>query len=74
MSIVNTSEFNAVFRHAKATLMLRSIIATRARTSPDPSWITAAEVGDACAWLLTPQGRLTAGSIVTLNQKPSTEK
>jgi NAD(P)-dependent dehydrogenase (short-subunit alcohol dehydrogenase family) len=55
------------------TLMLRSIIATRARPSPDPSWITAAEVGDACAWLLTPQGRLTAGSIVTLNQKTPAE-
>lgn len=55
------------------TLMLRSIIATRARRSTDPSWVTAAEVGDACAWLFTPQGRLTAGSIVTLNQKPPVE-
>lgn len=51
------------------TLMLRSIIATRARPSPDPRWITAAEVGDACAWLFTAQGRLTAGSVVTLNQR-----
>lgn len=55
------------------TLMLRSIIATRARPTVDPSWITAAEVGEACAWLFTPQGRLTAGSITTLNPKPPIE-
>jgi NAD(P)-dependent dehydrogenase (short-subunit alcohol dehydrogenase family) len=53
------------------TLMLRSMIVTRARPAHDPSWITASEVGEACAWLFTPQGRLTAGGTVTLNQKPS---
>jgi NAD(P)-dependent dehydrogenase (short-subunit alcohol dehydrogenase family) len=51
------------------TLMLKSIIATRARPNADPSWITAREVGEACAWLLTPQGRMTAGSTLTLNPK-----
>jgi NAD(P)-dependent dehydrogenase (short-subunit alcohol dehydrogenase family) len=51
------------------TLMLRSIIATRARPKHDPSWITASEVGDACAWLFTAQGRMTAGSVLTLNEK-----
>jgi NAD(P)-dependent dehydrogenase (short-subunit alcohol dehydrogenase family) len=49
------------------TLMLRSIIATRARANSHPSWITAREVGEACVWLLTPQGRMTAGSTLTLN-------
>jgi NAD(P)-dependent dehydrogenase (short-subunit alcohol dehydrogenase family) len=53
------------------TLMLRSIIATRARPKHDPSWITAAEVGEACAWLFTDQGRMTAGSMLTLNPKPT---
>ncbi len=53
------------------TLMLRSIIATRARPKHDPSWITAAEVGEACAWLFTEQGRMTAGSVLTLNPKPT---
>jgi NAD(P)-dependent dehydrogenase (short-subunit alcohol dehydrogenase family) len=55
-------------------LMLLSIIATRARTNPDPSWVTAREVGEKCAWLfadealenVTPSGAvhetiLTAG-------------
>jgi NAD(P)-dependent dehydrogenase (short-subunit alcohol dehydrogenase family) len=51
------------------TLMLRSIIATRARPKHDPRWITASEVGDACAWLFTEQGRMTAGSVLTLNEK-----
>jgi NAD(P)-dependent dehydrogenase (short-subunit alcohol dehydrogenase family) len=53
------------------TLMLRSVIATRARQAPQAHWITASEVGDACAWLLTAQGRLTAGSVVTLSEKQS---
>ncbi|MDX2211318.1 MAG: SDR family oxidoreductase [Sphingopyxis sp.] len=52
------------------TLMLRSIIVTRARGAHDPSWITAGEVGDACAWMFTEQGRLTAGSMVQLGPKP----
>ncbi|MGL5839125.1 MAG: SDR family oxidoreductase [Sphingorhabdus sp.] len=52
------------------TIMLRSIIATRARPTPHPAWITAREVGEACAWLFTEQGRLTAGSMLTLNPKP----
>jgi NAD(P)-dependent dehydrogenase (short-subunit alcohol dehydrogenase family) len=51
------------------TLMLRSIIATRARPKADPSWVTAREVGEACCWLLTAQGRLTAGSKTTLHPK-----
>ncbi len=66
MADVLAAENKAVGIH---TLMLRSIIATRARPNHDPSWITAAEVGDACAWLFTAQGRLTAGSTLTLNQK-----
>lgn len=48
------------------TLMLKSVIATRARTHPDPSWVTSAEVGKACAWMFTESGRLTAGSTLTL--------
>jgi NAD(P)-dependent dehydrogenase (short-subunit alcohol dehydrogenase family) len=51
------------------TVVLRSIIATRARPNADPSWITAREVGEACAWLLTPQGRMTAGTVLSLNPK-----
>jgi NAD(P)-dependent dehydrogenase (short-subunit alcohol dehydrogenase family) len=56
------------------TVILRSIIATRVRPNPDPSWITAREVGEACAWLLTPQGRMTAGSVLKLNPKPKGQK
>jgi NAD(P)-dependent dehydrogenase (short-subunit alcohol dehydrogenase family) len=70
MGEVLAAEHEAVSVH---TLMLRSIIATRARRTADPTWVTAAEVGDACAWLFTPQGRMTAGSTVTLNQKSVTE-
>ncbi len=58
------------------TLMLRSVIATRARTKTDPSWITAAAVGDGVVWLLGAQGRHTAGSTLTLNAlafNPKTE-
>lgn len=66
MADVLTSENKAVGVH---TLMLGSIIATRARPTHDPSWITATEVGDACAWMFTEQGCLTAGSVMTLNQK-----
>ncbi len=50
-------------------LMLRSIIATRARRDPDPAWVTAEEVGRICAWLFTPEGALTSGSVVGLHQK-----
>jgi NAD(P)-dependent dehydrogenase (short-subunit alcohol dehydrogenase family) len=50
-------------------LMLRSIIATPSRGTPDPSWVTNREVGDITAWLFTPEGRLTAGSIIGLQQK-----
>ena len=67
MAEVLAAENKAVGIH---TLMLRSIIATRARPNHDPSWITAAEVGDACAWLFTAQGRMTAGSVLTLNEHP----
>lgn len=52
-------------------LMLRSIIATRARPNPDPTWVTAEEVGRMCAWLFTPEGALTAGSVAGLHQKPA---
>lgn len=52
------------------TMMLRSVIATRARPQHDPSWVTAEEVGQAAAMLLTPLGRLSRGSIFTLNTKP----
>lgn len=50
-------------------LMLRSIIATRVRPDPDPSWITAEEVGRVCAWLFTREGALTAGSVIGLQPK-----
>lgn len=53
------------------TLMLHSLVATRARAVHDPRWITASEVGEACTWLLTPQGRLTAGGTVSLHEKAS---
>lgn len=49
------------------TLMLRSIIATRARAKPDPSWVTSRQVGETVCWMLGDQGRLTAGSTVTLS-------
>lgn len=61
---VLAAEHKAVGVH---TVMLRSVIATRARPKADPNWVTAAEVGDACAWLLTAQGRMTAGSTLTLS-------
>jgi NAD(P)-dependent dehydrogenase (short-subunit alcohol dehydrogenase family) len=51
------------------TLMLRSVIATRMRPNPEASWITDREVGEAVGWLFGPQGRLTAGSTVSLNVK-----
>jgi NAD(P)-dependent dehydrogenase (short-subunit alcohol dehydrogenase family) len=51
------------------TLMLKSIIATRARSTADPAWVTSREVGDMTAWLFGEQGRLTAGSTVTLSAK-----
>jgi NAD(P)-dependent dehydrogenase (short-subunit alcohol dehydrogenase family) len=63
---VLAAENSAVGVH---TLMLRSVIATRARPAHNSNWITASEVGDACAWLLTEQGRLTAGSVVMLSEK-----
>jgi NAD(P)-dependent dehydrogenase (short-subunit alcohol dehydrogenase family) len=50
-------------------LMLRSFIATRRRTDPDPRWVTAAEVGQMCCWLLGDLGQLTAGSTITLNMR-----
>jgi NAD(P)-dependent dehydrogenase (short-subunit alcohol dehydrogenase family) len=53
------------------TLMLRSVIATRARTQVDPTWITAAAVGEAVVWLFGEQGRRTAGSTLTLNPTTS---
>jgi NAD(P)-dependent dehydrogenase (short-subunit alcohol dehydrogenase family) len=53
------------------TLMLKSIIATRARLQPDPSWITSQEVGATTAWLFTDAGRLTGGTTVQLTPKDS---
>lgn len=53
------------------TLLLRSVIATRTRDRHDPSWVTPEEVGRFAATLLTPTGRLTAGSTISLNPKPS---
>lgn len=53
------------------TLMLQSVIATRARPAADPAWMTAEEVGAACAWLFTDEGRLTAGSVLTLTARLS---
>ncbi len=52
------------------TLMLDSVIATRARLRPDPSWVTAREVGEAAAMLLTSTGQPTSGTTVTLTPKP----
>jgi NAD(P)-dependent dehydrogenase (short-subunit alcohol dehydrogenase family) len=51
------------------TLLLRSMIAKRARDNPDPAWVTAEEVGEAAAWLFSPIGQLTAGSTVTLTAR-----
>ena len=51
------------------TLLLSAIVATRARQDPDPSWITAREVGAAAAWFFSPLGALTAGGTVTLNAR-----
>lgn len=51
------------------TLMLDSVIATRARPKPEPAWITAREVGEAAAMLFTPTGQLTAGTTLTLTPK-----
>lgn len=50
-------------------LMLRSIIATRARATADPAWVTAREVGDTAAWLFSAKGQLTAGSVIGLQSK-----
>ncbi len=51
------------------TLLLRSVIATRARDNPDPAWVTAREVGEAAAWFFSPIGRLIAGSTLTLTAR-----
>lgn len=51
------------------TLMLRSIIATRARPQHDPTWISASEVGEMVAWLVSPQGRLTGSSTTEMHPK-----
>lgn len=51
-------------------VMLDSVIATRARPCPDPSWVTAREVGNTVAHLFTPLGQLTSGTTLTLTPKP----
>jgi NAD(P)-dependent dehydrogenase (short-subunit alcohol dehydrogenase family) len=51
------------------TLMLKSIVATRARPQPHPSWITSHEVGAMTAWLFTDAGRLTGGTTLQLTPK-----
>jgi NAD(P)-dependent dehydrogenase (short-subunit alcohol dehydrogenase family) len=56
------------------TVLLNSVIATRSRPTHHPSWITAREVGYACAGLFTPHGRLSAGTVLTLNPKSSTQE
>jgi NAD(P)-dependent dehydrogenase (short-subunit alcohol dehydrogenase family) len=48
------------------TLMIESTVATRARPSPRPNWITASDVGEAVTWLLSERGRRTAGTTITL--------
>lgn len=50
-------------------LMLRSVIATRARRNPDPSWVTAEQVGETAHWLFSPQGQRTAGTVVALTPR-----
>jgi NAD(P)-dependent dehydrogenase (short-subunit alcohol dehydrogenase family) len=51
------------------TLMLKSIVATRARPQSDPSWLTSHEVGAMTAWLFTEAGRLTGGTTLQLTPK-----
>jgi NAD(P)-dependent dehydrogenase (short-subunit alcohol dehydrogenase family) len=51
------------------TLMLMSIIATRARTNPDPSWVTAREVGEKCALLLSSTGQSDSDRTILMRQK-----
>lgn len=51
------------------TLMLRSIIATRARSKHNPVWVTAREVGEAAVPLFTPAGQQSAGPTLNLNPK-----
>jgi NAD(P)-dependent dehydrogenase (short-subunit alcohol dehydrogenase family) len=51
------------------TLMLKSVIATRARQRPDQTWVTSREVGAMTAWIFSEQGRLTAGSTITLSPR-----
>ncbi|MES2815783.1 MAG: SDR family oxidoreductase [Pseudomonadota bacterium] len=50
-------------------MLLRSLIATRARPNPDPRWVTARNVGEAVAWMFTDLGRLTAGGILPLHAR-----
>jgi NAD(P)-dependent dehydrogenase (short-subunit alcohol dehydrogenase family) len=51
------------------TLMLKSIVATRARLQSDPSCITSHDVGAMTAWLFTEAGRLTGGTTLQLTPK-----
>ncbi len=48
------------------TLMLLSIIATRARPDPDPRWITAHAVGEECARLFTAEAIVAPHAVTTL--------
>ena len=50
------------------TLMLLSIIATRARHDPDPDWVTAQQVGQKCAWLFETRAQETAHAAGTVRQ------
>lgn len=51
------------------TLMLNSLIATRARPNPDPSWVTAEDIGGLIVWLFGDQGSQTAGSTITVSAR-----
>ena len=50
-------------------LLLRSLIATRARKNADPRWVTARDVGEAVSWMFTDLGQLTAGGILPLHAR-----
>lgn len=55
------------------TLMLLSIIATRARVNPDPSWVTAHAVGEECVRLLGAESLATSHTTTTLPKRSSNQ-
>lgn len=51
------------------TVMLASVVATRTQPSPPARWVTACEVGEACALLLGEFGKISVGSTLTLTER-----